>query len=573
MITQGGRDDELLQSGIELRRTDIAAQLHFGQPPHGLQQTRRLHDAATEDQAIRHVQQHKICSEVRDVIGDQFDLVGRTAQLRQALPPTRDDRRSGCQPLQAVAMIGTRTLERISRMVTRRPDMTAFVMRKAHQGLAHPHHARANAGPHCSVRQGGATRPIALAPAGGGSKGTKGGKGTGAASGENRFAEEMARLAQEELRARSDLSTNAAERADLAKQMLESERAQRIAQIENETAYTREQKDAQIAAINRLYGKPAQVGKNGEIIAEGRPGLLPQQVNRDLEFRQNAIALSALEAQQATLETQVDLETNVGKRNDLERRALDLQQKIERARLDEAIATEGIAESARAELIAQQKLEKLKLARSQRSPGQVYADDLKESADNINEAIESIEVRGLNALNDGITEAIMGTKSLGDVFKGVANQIIADLIRIAVQQAIVRPIAEALFGGGSSKSSGGGILGLNNIIKTIAAIPGFATGTNNAPRGLAVVGERGPELVRFNGGEQVIPNHAIGNMGVAGTGASVVQHFHLDARGAVLTQDLVNQINSMGQRAAEAGARGGHALATRDIAQMRRPKL
>ncbi|MBK9011815.1 hypothetical protein [Novosphingobium sp.] len=161
----------------------------------------------------------------------------------------------------------------------------------------------------------GATRPIALAPAGGGSKGTKGGKGTGAASGENRFAEEMARLAQEELRARSDLSTNAAERADLAKQMLESERAQRIAQIENETAYTREQKDAQIAAINRLYGKPAQVGKNGEIIAEGRPGLLPQQVNRDLEFRQNAIALSALEAQQATLEAQVDLETK-GKRND-----------------------------------------------------------------------------------------------------------------------------------------------------------------------------------------------------------------------------------------------------------------
>ncbi|MBK6801254.1 MAG: hypothetical protein IPG83_07120 [Novosphingobium sp.] len=366
----------------------------------------------------------------------------------------------------------------------------------------------------------GATRPIALAPAGGGSKGTKGGKGTGAASGENRFAEEMARLAQEELRARSDLSTNAAERADLAKQMLESERAQRIAQIENETAYTREQKDAQIAAINRLYGKPAQVGKNGEIIAEGRPGLLPQQVNRDLEFRQNAIALSALEAQQATSRRKSTLRPS-GQAQRPQRRALDLQQKIERARLDEAIATEGIAESARAELIAQQKLEKLKLARSQRSPGQVYADDLKESADNINEAIESIEVRGLNALNDGITEAIMGTKSLGDVFKGVANQIIADLIRIAVQQAIVRPIAEALFGGGSSKSSGGGILGLNNIIKTIAAIPGFATGTNNAPRGLAVVGERGPELVRFNGGEQVIPNHAIGNMGVAGTGASV----------------------------------------------------
>lgn len=33
----------------------------------------------------------------------------------------------------------------------------------------------------------------------------------------------------------------------------------------------------------------------------------------------------------------------------------------------------------------------------------------------------------------------------------------------------------------------------------------FASGTDWAPRGLALVGERGPELVRFGGGEQVIP--------------------------------------------------------------------
>lgn len=36
------------------------------------------------------------------------------------------------------------------------------------------------------------------------------------------------------------------------------------------------------------------------------------------------------------------------------------------------------------------------------------------------------------------------------------------------------------------------------------SFPGFATGTEDAPRGLAVVGENGPELVNFNGGEQVI---------------------------------------------------------------------
>ena len=39
--------------------------------------------------------------------------------------------------------------------------------------------------------------------------------------------------------------------------------------------------------------------------------------------------------------------------------------------------------------------------------------------------------------------------------------------------------------------------------KGIPHIPHFAQGTDNAPTGLAVVGEQGPELVRFSGGEKV----------------------------------------------------------------------
>lgn len=37
-------------------------------------------------------------------------------------------------------------------------------------------------------------------------------------------------------------------------------------------------------------------------------------------------------------------------------------------------------------------------------------------------------------------------------------------------------------------------------------LPQFASGTSSAPRGLALVGERGPELVHFKGGERVYPN-------------------------------------------------------------------
>lgn len=36
-------------------------------------------------------------------------------------------------------------------------------------------------------------------------------------------------------------------------------------------------------------------------------------------------------------------------------------------------------------------------------------------------------------------------------------------------------------------------------------LPGFASGTKHAPKGMAIVGEEGPELVYFNGGETVVP--------------------------------------------------------------------
>ena len=45
--------------------------------------------------------------------------------------------------------------------------------------------------------------------------------------------------------------------------------------------------------------------------------------------------------------------------------------------------------------------------------------------------------------------------------------------------------------------------GIFNEIAKLLNIPGYAIGTQNAMRGLAVVGEQGPELVRFSGGEQV----------------------------------------------------------------------
>jgi hypothetical protein len=49
-----------------------------------------------------------------------------------------------------------------------------------------------------------------------------------------------------------------------------------------------------------------------------------------------------------------------------------------------------------------------------------------------------------------------------------------------------------------------------DIINKFKRDNGYAGGTNNASPGLHLVGERGPELVDFHGGEKVIPNNKLG---------------------------------------------------------------
>lgn len=50
--------------------------------------------------------------------------------------------------------------------------------------------------------------------------------------------------------------------------------------------------------------------------------------------------------------------------------------------------------------------------------------------------------------------------------------------------------------------------GINEVLSGTRSIPGFASGTESAPPGLAWVGEHGRELVRMAGGERVYPHEA-----------------------------------------------------------------
>lgn len=140
-----------------------------------------------------------------------------------------------------------------------------------------------------------------------------------------------------------------------------------------------------------------------------------------------------------------------------------------------------------------------------------------------------------NAILNGITEAIATTSSafgelLGSIFSGkgigdemvkaaeallagiggvlqeIGKQIIATStliksLQTALKSLITNPVAGI--------AVGVGLIALGGLLKSIK-IPGFAEGVQNFSGGLAIVGERGPELVNLPRGSDVIPNHLLG---------------------------------------------------------------
>jgi hypothetical protein len=316
---------------------------------------------------------------------------------------------------------------------------------------------------------------------------------------------EIDQLAMEELQAKMALATSAEERAAISREMLAAEKQQRFADVKNNKEYTAEQKKAQLAYLDRLYGPESS---EGEI--EVTNSLETQKLNREIAEEQARQANDMLAMQAGTLEAWADIEPNTRERARLEAEALTLHQQIQRNLLEQQIATGEIAdaEKARALLASQQGAQTTRLNRDNMSPLQRYGFDLQSSVTNINDAMESIQVDALDGLTNSIAGAIAGTQKLGEVFKNVAQQIIADLIRIQLQKAIVGTLSKALggIGGGlkglSPVSSGSGFGGSENWND----LPKFATGTNSTPRGLALVGERGPELVQFSGGQRVYNN-------------------------------------------------------------------
>lgn len=118
-----------------------------------------------------------------------------------------------------------------------------------------------------------------------------------------------------------------------------------------------------------------------------------------------------------------------------------------------------------------------------------------------------------SALSSAFADAVVEGKNL--------NEVLSNLLK-TLEKAAINSVFSSVF---NAPASGG----LSPFASGLKSIFGFASGTDYAPGGVALVGENGPELVNLPHGSQVVPNDVLRRQG--GSSSPSVT-YNIDASGA-----------------------------------------
>lgn len=163
----------------------------------------------------------------------------------------------------------------------------------------------------------------------------------------------------------------------------------------------------------------------------------------------------------------------------------------------------------------------------------------------------------MQAANDASRVSETTTVRIARTFNDMAQDVLGSLNQLSnsIRGGGFLDILTGVVGLGL-QLGGAGLFG-KKVAGNINRVPAFANGTSFAPGGLALVGERGPELVNLPRGASVTPNHKLGSGGDS-------YYFN----GNLMTPEFWAQIRAGDMGAASAGASGGAARMSR--AQQRR---
>jgi len=328
------------------------------------------------------------------------------------------------------------------------------------------------------------------------------------------FISDKNRSQREELDSAAGLASTATERFEFERKALDQDRKARMDQIDKDgpkgsKRYTEAQVEELKAIEERITANKRQA-----------IGFQEAEFNQQEELKLKSASIANAEE---ILQLDANMARTAKDRRDAETRLLDLRMQQEKLALDAIIAsrdsTEAEKEIARRRLAMLPSLrerEQKSVDRQNMGPLGSYLDNIPRTANEINESLENVQVQGLESLQSGLMDAIKGVGSLSDAFGNMADAVIDGLLKIALQQMLIKPLGNLLFGGGGGGGGGGGLFG--SLVAGITGAVGGGKGvTGKANGGMGnkgryLVGEHGPEHIDVGGPFHVTPNHKLDNV-------------------------------------------------------------
>jgi hypothetical protein len=325
------------------------------------------------------------------------------------------------------------------------------------------------------------------------------------------------------LDADSDLSTDPVRKAQNKSDALRNDYTYRVSEIANDTGTDQEVREGK-KRYTQVQSDQLKEAENA--LFDARFDAIQRDKNEEIAKASLAVTEGAYRNDLDILQSQASLAKSSKDRRDAALRIVDKEYALEKIQL-EAIthsetaskAEKDIAE-ARLKILDTLRGNAVQAAKDQTAgPLEQYLKNIPNTAGEVNDQLEQIQVEGLDHLQDGLMGVIRGTESVGSAFKNMVGGILDGLMQIALQQAIIKPLGSLLFGGDSGS---GGLLGglLKSIIPAVASKGGIplnlgarANGGMTRP-GNYLTGERGPEIVSIGANANVISNAGI--RGVAG---------------------------------------------------------
>jgi lambda family phage tail tape measure protein len=420
------------------------------------------------------------------------------------------------------------------------------------------------------------------------------------------FQREQQQADMDILRAKQQLAGTSQQRAQLALQIIQLEHDSQDAEINDRVR--RAERDKAEGRITE--GALQEVETQAATLKEKNDALTRLKVQAFAEEQQQQKEQALTEAADQRYEFELDnlhaadqMATTAAEHRRIQLQILDLQ--YEQKRLDlEYTKKQAIRNGAADEQIAniQAQIDRLpaEKARDQagvvnttKNPMEEWAASIPQTSQEIIEALQKIEADGLDHLADALTNVITGTESLRDAFHQLAASILADLIKMTIKMFLFRALSSVFGGlGGGAGAASDGIGGYGNYASGVLSgsvpangafasggfVSGKGTGTSDSipamlSNGEFVVNAKAtkkflPFLSKINMGAQhlavggmVVPKVSLGErISVSDDdhpAARPMVHQSFDLRGAVMTEDLLRQMDAKAQQAAHSGAEMG----------------